>query len=179
MRIAATILALVGMAACGGDSDGVNGSFAGSAVTLTHAYSQTPSPDQKSILVTILDRPSDCQHPQNDSLKNMSSLSIEVFVHGAGGDSVPAKAGTFQIVGDAGSANPDGNDAVVGFDVTDATCTPQLPVTARSGKVTLENLSPPSGTVDAVLPTGERFSGRFTAAKCDPPPGPPAGGTCF
>ena len=121
----------------------------------------------------------DCQHPQNDSLKLLSSLTLEVFVHAAGGDSLPANAGTFQVVSAVDPANPQGNDAVVGFDLTDPLCVPELPVAARSGRVTLEKLSPPSGSVDATLPTGDHFSGSFAAVKCDPPPGPGAGGVCF
>ena len=179
MRFVASILIIAGAAACGGDPE-VTGSFGGGGVTLTHAYSRSPLPGDKSIVITILDRTIDCEHPQNDSLKALPSLTLEVFVHGAGGDSLPTNAGTFQVVAAVDPANPQGNDAVVGFDVTDPLCVPQLPVAAQSGRVSLEKLSPPSGSVDATLPTGDHFSGSFAAIKCDPPPGLAAGGgRCF
>jgi len=179
MRLAVvSIVILDGAAGCGGDPE-VNGSFGNTAVKLTHAYSRTPLQTDKSIIVTILNREIDCEHPQNDALKNLSGLTLEVFVHGAGGDSVPANGGTFQVVAAVDPANPQGNDAVVGFSVNDAQCVAQLPVAAQSGRVTLEKLSPPSGSVDALLPTGDHFSGDFAALKCDPPPGLGAGAACF
>src|SRR5256885_593341 len=81
----------------------------------------------------------------------------------------------------AGAAACGGDPEVDGcFGGTDPLCVPQLPVAAQSGRVSLEKLSPPSGSVDATLPTGDHFSGSFAAIKCDPPPGLAAGGgRCF
>jgi len=179
MRLVASFVILASAVACGGDPPVVSGSFGSAGVTLTHAYARTPLPGDKSIVITILNREIDCDHPQNDSLKNLFSLTLEVFAHGAGGYSVPANGGTFQVVAATDPANPPGNDAVVGFSVTDTECVPQLPIAAKSGRVSIEKLSPPSGSVDATLPTGDHFSGDFAAIKCDPPPGVGAGGACF
>jgi len=179
MRSLASIVIIAGAAACGGDPPQVTGAFGGAGVTLTHAYARTPLPGDKSIVVTVLNREIDCDHPQNDSLRNLFSLTLEVFAHAAGGDAVPSSGGNFQVVAAADPANPQGNDAVVGFSSTDSECVPQLPIAARSGRVNLEKLSPPSGSVDVTLPTGDHFSGDFAAIKCDPPVGPGAGGACF
>jgi len=154
--------------ACDGTQVQIDGTVRGSALRLSHAIS-TRTSNVQAVLFT--EGSLTCDEMRRGTFcDGRPILAVGVFVRGAlgrPGDLVPSAPGKFAIVG---PPFPDGNDAVATYGSLDSTChaTASETITAVSGSVTLDQLSPAAGKFLLTMSTGDELSGRFDHATVCP-----------
>jgi hypothetical protein len=184
MRRWALALGLVGgwVAACGGRGDShagsVNGTFAGSAVTVadTTAFSGTltdPSGKATYLGEVLANAANVCSLLQNHAA--VSGLSL--LIVNMGGDAAPAAVapGSYGITNGAPAKDTNGNVLVVlaTYNAVDSSCHPTYAATASdasAGTITIDSVSPTvSGGFDLTFPNGDHLTGSFASEVCAAP----------
>ena len=141
----------------------VNGTIAGSAVPIKDSMAVYQNgPDVAYALVVMTDAPNICASTQHQHTPPGSTSFSLGLVEGLGITTL--SPGMFQVSASAG----EGNEAVVGYEVQDSSCSMITGGDATSGTVTLTSISSTSlsGTFDVTFPSGDEVTGSFDAPVC-------------
>jgi hypothetical protein len=176
MNRALVAISLALAAACGGNADGVDGSYRGQSMDASDGLLMPPqrSPDGSEVTVVVLESESDaCTLAVTRALNNTRLLTVALAIETPDGLLAPATvAGTYQIGGPAFLAGGT-KLAAVRFGVI-GSCGVGTLADARSGTVHLSHvqtnpdgsIAHVDGTFEAVFDSGEKMTGHFGVSAC-------------